>query len=82
MMLKMMSIGIGFGIGLLSFLTLMFVMAMLGYIVNFLWPIQYSSSDLAHNAYGVLRWAVPALGGLITFAIVAGYLSSIEVSRG
>ena len=80
-MLKMMPIGIGFAIGILSFLVLMFVMAMLGHIVNFLWPIQYSSSDLAHNAYGVLRWAVPAVGGLISLAIVAGYLSSIEVFR-
>ena len=80
-MSKMAPIGIALVGGLFSFLVLLFVMAMLGPIVDFLWPIQYSSSELAHNAYGVLRWAIPTLGGLITLIIMAGYLSSIEVFR-
>lgn len=80
-MLKATPIRIGFVGGLLSFFVLLFVMAMLGPIVDFLWPIQYSSSDLAHNAYGVLRWAIPALGGLITLIIMVGYLSSIKAFR-
>ena len=82
-MLKVTLIGVGIGLagGLSSFFLLLLVMVMLGPIVGFLWPIQYSSSDLAHNAYGVLRWAIPALGGLITLIIMAGYLSSIKVFR-
>ena len=80
-MLKMGLIGVGFVAGLLTFLIVWVAMLLFGPVVDFLWPVQYSTSDLAHNAYGVLRWAIPAFGGLITFIfmVMAGYFSSVEV---
>lgn len=79
--LKMAPIGIGFVAGLLTFLIVWVAMLLFGFVVDFLWPVQYSSSDLAHNLYAVLRWTIPALGGLVTFIfmVMAERFSSSEV---
>lgn len=68
----MLPIGIGFVGVLLTFFILFVVMLLLSPVVDFLWPAQYPSSNLARNAYGVLRWAVPAFGVLINLIVIVG----------
>lgn len=68
----MLKVAISVVAGVAAAAVLWMAMQILGGVVDFLYPVQYSMSDAPRAVYGFLKWVVPIAGGIA--AAIAGYV--------